>query len=407
MLESTPAPILDKTSTAAPVSVSVSGRVSDAISFLPGRIAVAMSGGVDSSVVAAMAQEMIRQRGGEVFGVTLRLYDDQAADGSPQVRRKACCAGRDIDDARAVCDQLDLPHYVWDYESRFRQAVLDDFADSYLRGETPLPCVRCNQRVKFTDLLTGARKAGAVRLMTGHYVRKVETPRGPILRMAKDPNKDQSFFLFTLTHEQLQFLEFPLGDMEKPQTRALAAQYQLPTKDKPDSQDICFVPNGRYADVIEKLRPQAYNPGKIYLEDGTCVGRHDGVFSFTIGQRKGLKLGGLTKPLFVLAIDADAARVTVGPMEALGVRSMTLKEVNWLGFDPLPTQGTFQPESGQLRVKVRNQMQAVLATLSIGDGRVTVEFLEKQAGVSPGQPCVFYDVDRLLGGGWIVSTDRG
>src|SRR5690606_8845234 len=282
----------------------------------------------DSSVVAALLAEA----GYDVVGVTLQLYDHGAA----VARKGACCAGRDIHDARRVAETLGFPHYVLDYEGRFRESVVDEFADSYLAGATPVPCIRCNERVKFRDLLETARDLEADCMATGHYVRRMEGPGGPELHRAADPRRDQSYFLFSTTREQLGFLRFPLGGLaSKAETRALAARYGLPVKDKPDSQDICFVPNGDYAAVIEKLRPGAAEPGEIVHLDGRVLGRHEGVIRYTVGQRRGLGIGGEAEPLFVVRLDAEARRVVVGPREALASRSVRVREVNWLGDAPI------------------------------------------------------------------------
>ena len=355
------------------------------------RVVVAMSGGVDSSVVAAM----LRAEGYEVVGVTLQLYDHGAA----LTKKGACCAGRDIHDARRVAEALDFPHYVLDYENRFRESVIDEFAESYLAGATPVPCIRCNERVKFRDLLETARDLGADCMATGHYIRRVAGPRGPELHRAADPGRDQSYFLFSTTREQLGFLRFPLGGLaSKAETRALAARFGLAVAAKPDSQDICFVPNGSYASVIEKLRPGAVEPGEIVHLDGRVLGTHEGVIHYTVGQRRGLGLGG-GEPLFVLRLDAEARRVIVGPRAALASRSFPVDEVNWLG------DGAFEsaPEGGwEVAVKVRSTRPPKPARLHPrGPGRAEVELLDAEEGVAPGQACVFYAGERVLGGGWI------
>ncbi len=350
-----------------------------------------MSGGVDSSVTAALMAEA----GYEVIGVTLQLYDHGAA-----IQRKgACCAGQDIHDARNVADRLDIPHYVLDYESRFRDAVIDEFADSYLRGETPIPCVRCNQTVKFRDLLATARDLGADALATGHYVRREAGADGTALLRGVDPDKDQSYFLFATTRDQLDFLRFPLGGMNKRETRAHAVRFDLPVADKPDSQDICFVPDGNYARIVERLRPEAHAPGDIVDRDGTVLGRHEGIVHYTIGQRRGLGLGGRRQgedPLYVVRLDPAARRVIVGPRAALGIERIALKDVNWLGAAPVPAAGM------ACSVKLRSTMQPVAARLEPGDdGTLSVRLDQPQFGISPGQACVFYDGDQMLGGGWI------
>lgn len=361
------------------------------------RVVVAMSGGVDSSVTAALMTEA----GYEVIGVTLQLYDHGAA-----VNRKgACCAGQDIYDARAVAARLDIPHYVLDYESRFREAVIDDFADSYLRGETPIPCVRCNQTVKFRDLLATAKDLGADALATGHYVRRESTPDGPALLRAVDAGRDQSYFLFATTRDQLDFLRFPLGGMEKAETREHAERFDLPVAAKPDSQDICFVPEGNYARIVEKLRPEAHDPGDIVDLDGVVLGRHEGIINFTIGQRRGLGLGGRPEgeeALYVVRLNPEARQVVVGPRSALGTGRIQVGSLNWLGAAKLPAEGI------ECTVKLRSTMEPVGARLFADDGDGTSVVLDElQFGISPGQACVVYDGDRVLGGGWILrQSDR-
>ena len=356
------------------------------------RVVVAMSGGVDSSVVAAMLAE----QGFDVVGVTLQLYDHGAA----LAKKGACCAGLDIHDARRVAETMGFPHYVLDYENIFRDAVIDEFADSYLAGATPVPCIRCNERVKFKDLLETARDLEADCMATGHYIQRKMGPNGPELHCAADPARDQSYFLFSTTREQLAFLRFPLGHLvSKAETRALAAKYGLPVADKPDSQDICFVPNGDYAAVIEKLRPGAADPGEIVHVDGRVLGSHEGVIHYTIGQRRGLGIGGLSEPLYVLRLDVEARRVIVGPKEMLATRIVPLREVNWLG------DGAFDDRAEHhVSVKVRSTRpprEAILRPLS--PGTAEVELLTPEEGVSPGQACVFYETGgtRVLGGGWI------
>ncbi|MGE0179185.1 MAG: tRNA 2-thiouridine(34) synthase MnmA [Sphingomonas sp.] len=346
------------------------------------RIVVAMSGGVDSSVVAALAA----RSGAEVIGVTLRLYDHGAVIG----RGKSCCAGRDIHDARAVADRLGIVHHVFDYESRFRDAVIDRFADEYARGRTPIPCIDCNQSVKFADLLGFARDLGADCLATGHYVRRVTGAGGAELHRAADPARDQSYFLFATTRQQLDFLRFPLGDLPKPQVRALAQDLGLPIAGKPDSQDICFVPDGDYARVVEKLRPEAVRPGQIVDRDGQVLGEHRGLIHFTVGQRRGLEIGGQTAPLYVLRLEPDSGRVVVGPKQALAVRATHLNGINWLG----------EGQRSGLSVKVRSLARPAPASF---DGR-TVRFAAPEYGVAPGQAAVIYDGERVLGGGWIDET---
>jgi tRNA-specific 2-thiouridylase len=346
-----------------------------------------MSGGVDSSVTAALLQ----RQGYDVVGITLQLYDHGAAIS----RKGACCAGQDIHDARRVADRLGIPHYVLDYESRFRREVMADFAASYQAGETPIPCVRCNERVKFADLMQTARDLGAEALATGHYVRKI----GDDLHTAVDATRDQSYFLFATTRAQLDFLRFPLGGMEKREVRALAAELGLLTADKPDSQDICFVPDGKYSNIVEKLEPDAARPGEIVDVEGRVLGTHAGVIHFTVGQRKGLGLAssglaGNGEPLFVLALDAQNARVTAGPRELLSTRTISLRDVNWLG----------DADDGvvDLSVKVRSMRPPVPARLYRAEGRV--ELANPEEAVAPGQACVFYDGTRVLGGGWIARA---
>lgn len=356
------------------------------------RVVVAMSGGVDSSVVAAQ----LASEGYDVVGVTLQLYDHGAA----LAKKGACCAGRDIHDARRVAETMGFPHYVLDYENTFREAVIDEFADAYLAGATPVPCIRCNERVKFKDLLNTARDLDADCMATGHYIQRKMGPAGAELHCAADPARDQSYFLFSTTPDQLSYLRFPLGHLtSKAETRALAAKFGLPVADKPDSQDICFVPNGNYAAVIEKLRPGAADPGEIVDLAGNVLGTHRGVIHYTVGQRKGLGIGGLGDPIYVLRLDPATRRVIVGPKEALATARVPLREVNWLGDAPL----TSRPE-WEVAVKVRSTRPprpAVLRPLS--DTEAEVELLSPEEGVSPGQACVFYapEGSRVLGGGWI------
>jgi len=356
------------------------------------RVVVAMSGGVDSSVVAAMLAE----EGYDVVGVTLQLYDHGAA----LAKKGACCAGVDIHDARRVAEDMGFPHYVLDYENIFRDAVIDEFADSYLAGATPVPCIRCNERVKFKDLLETAKDLEADCMATGHYIQRKLGDLGPELHCAEDANRDQSYFLFSTTPEQLDYLRFPLGHLpSKHATRALAAKYGLPVADKPDSQDICFVPDGNYAGVIEKLRPGAAEPGEIVHDDGRVLGTHEGVIHYTIGQRRGLGIGGLDEPLYVVRLDVDAHRVIVGPKEMLSTRTVPVREINWLGDTPFHSA----PE-WHVSVKVRSTRpprEAVIRPL--GPDTAEVELLTPEEGVSPGQACVFYETGgtRILGGGWI------
>ncbi len=356
------------------------------------RVVVAMSGGVDSSVVAAM----LKEEGYDVVGVTLQLYDHGAA----LAKKGACCAGQDIHDARRVAEAMGFPHYVLDYENTFREAVIEEFADAYLSGATPVPCIRCNERVKFKDLLETARDLDADCMATGHYIQRKAGMHGAELHCAADPNRDQSYFLFSTTPEQLEFLRFPLGHLHsKAETRALAAKYGLAVADKPDSQDICFVPNGNYASVIEKLRPGAADPGEIVDLAGNVLGTHRGVIHYTIGQRRGLGIGGLGDPLYVVKLDPAARRVIVGPKDPLATRTIPVREINWLGDAPL----TSQPE-WHLSVKVRSTRpprEAILRPIS--ETEAEVELLSAEEGVSPGQACVFYETEgsRILGGGWI------
>lgn len=356
------------------------------------RVVVAMSGGVDSSVVAAQLAE----EGYDVVGVTLQLYDHGAA----LAKKGACCAGLDIHDARRVAETMGFPHYVLDYENVFKDAVIDEFADSYLAGATPVPCIRCNERVKFKDLLETARDLEADCMATGHYIQRKMGALGPELHAAADAVRDQSYFLFSTTAEQLDYLRFPLGHLStKAETRALAARYGLPAADKPDSQDICFVPNGNYAAVIEKLRPGAAEPGEIVDISGRVLGQHKGVIHYTIGQRRGLGIGGLEDPLYVVRLDVEARRVIVGPKEMLSTRIVPLREINWLGDAPFDSA-----DEWHVTVKVRSTRpprEAVIRPLSATTA--TVELLTPEEGISPGQACVFYDPasTRVLGGGWI------
>ncbi|HQU67455.1 MAG TPA: tRNA 2-thiouridine(34) synthase MnmA [Albidovulum sp.] len=357
------------------------------------RVVVAMSGGVDSSVVAAM----LKDEGYDVVGVTLQLYDHGAA----LAKKGACCAGQDIHDARRVAEAMGFPHYVLDYENMFREAVIEEFADAYLAGATPVPCIRCNERVKFKDLLATAKELDADCMATGHYIRRKVGAFGPELHSAADPNRDQSYFLFSTTPEQLSFLRFPLGGLaSKAETRALAAKYGLSVADKPDSQDICFVPNGNYASVIEKLRPGAADPGEIVDLDGNILGTHRGVIHYTIGQRRGLGIGGLgDNPLYVVRLDPDSRRVIVGPKEALETRMVPVREINWLGDAPFDARPEWQ---ANVRIRsTRAPRPAVIRPLS--PTTAEVELLDPEEGVSPGQACVFYEQgsSRILGGGWI------
>lgn len=352
------------------------------------RIVVAMSGGVDSSLAAAM----LSHEGHETIGITLQLYDH----GKRTARKGACCAGQDVHDARRVAASLSIPHYVLDFEERFRTEVIDEFADSYRRGETPIPCIRCNERIKFTHLLSIAEELGASHLATGHYVQRI----GDELHRAKDLDRDQSYFLFSTRPDQLARLRFPLGSLTKMQTRERAKELRLPVADKPDSQDICFVPRGHYADVIESLHPRAGEPGDIVHTDGRILGRHRGVMHYTIGQRRGLGIA-TGEPLFVVDLDAPARRVTVGARDTLKTRELRLRDVNWLGRDAFAKQ-----DGAVVRVKLRsNQEPAEAHLIANGDGAL-VRFACGIETTAPGQACVFYalDSEQVLGGGWICQT---
>ena len=355
------------------------------------RIVVAMSGGVDSSVVAALAA----RSGAETIGITLQLYDSGPASG----RKGACCAGDDIRDARAVADRLGIAHYVIDHESAFREEVVERFADEYLAGRTPIPCIRCNMGPKFTDLFAMARELGADCLATGHYVRRIAGPAGAELYRALDPARDQSYFLYGTTEAQLDFLRFPLGGLPKAEVRAIAEAEALRVAAKPDSQDICFVPDGDYARIVRSVRPEGGEPGEIvHAETGAVLGEHKGIIHYTVGQRRGLEIGGQAEPLYVTGLDAPARQVLVGPKRLLAVSAARISETNRIG--PLPDQ--------PLTAKVRSLAKPVPVTLEgpLGEGAETViRFANPEYGVAPGQAAVLYAGDRVVGGGWIETTE--
>jgi len=375
-------------------SLDLPGRPEDT------RVVVAMSGGVDSSVVAGL----LRKEGYDVVGVTLQLYDHGAATHRPG----SCCAGQDIDDARRVAETLGFPHYVLNYEERFRKAVIDPFAESYVSGETPIPCVSCNQTVKFADLLETARELGADALATGHYIRSA--PRGDghrALYRPLDAERDQSYFLFATTQEQIDYLRFPLGGLPKPEVRRIAGEMGLAVAAKQDSQDICFVPHGKYSDIIARLRPGAATPGDIVHIDGRVLGRHEGILRYTVGQRRGIGVAA-GEPLYVVHLDAGHSRVIVGPREALETHGLVLRQVNWLGdtlLEDIPVEGI------ELFAKVRSTRPPRPAVLTRSRGSVRVELADGETGVAPGQACALYSDDgdeaRVLGGGFIERAHRG
>lgn len=390
--------------------MTICTSAADEISTLPAspggtRAVVAMSGGVDSSVVAAL----LKEQGYDVVGVTLQLYDH----GEATHRKGACCAGQDIQDARAVAARLGIPHFVLDYERRFQEKVIEEFAASYASGETPVPCIACNQFIKFADLFETAKDLGADILATGHYISSRDDGEGGrALYRAKDASRDQSYFLFATTREQLEMLRFPLGDYTKAEVREMARRFSLEVADKPDSQDICFVPSGRYTDIVQRLAPESVVPGEIVHIDGRVLGRHAGVVHYTIGQRRGLGLGAAVagrdaQPLFVVRIDAAKAQVVVGPREALETRAVALRDVNWIGpgaLSQLPPQGI------DIMARVRSTRPPVPARLIAREGKeATVVFATGEFGVSPGQACVFYDPAndgaRVLGGGFIAAVE--
>jgi len=365
------------------------------------RVVVAMSGGVDSSVCAAL----VHAAGYEVIGITLQLYDHGAAI----AKKNACCAGQDIHDAKYIAELLGFPHYTLDYETRFGQSVMEDFADTYMQGATPIPCVRCNQSVKFTDLLELARGLGADCMVTGHYVARVGGETNAEMHIAKDKSRDQSYFLFATTQEQLDFLRFPLADIDKNEVRNIAKTCDLNVADKPDSQDICFVPEGKYQAIVTRLRPQAAIAGDIVHIDGRVLGQHEGIINYTVGQRRGLGIA-VGDPLFVVALDAANARVIVGPKDALKVKALALKEINWLG-EKVASEDEL--EGRKVLARVRSTRPPIAATLSTAQGWRII-FDTSEEGVAPGQACVLYDPEtaigemgeRVLGGGFIASTEK-
>jgi tRNA-specific 2-thiouridylase len=361
------------------------------------RVVVAMSGGVDSSVAAAI----MKAAGHDVIGVTLQLYDHGSATG----RKGSCCAGQDIHDARRVAEALDIPHYVLDYETRFAEKVIESFAESYVAGETPIPCVTCNNEIKFRDLLDTAKDLGAEVLVTGHYVQRLDTEHGPVLARAVDADRDQSYFLFGITKEQLASLWFPIGGMRKADVRDVARSFNLPVADKSDSQDICFVPTGKYTDVIERLKPNALDSGNIVHLDGRVLGRHDGIVHYTVGQRRGIKIPA-AEPLYVVRLDAARNEVIVGPRSALTTTGLMLRNVNWLGEKPLEN---IAAAGLPLYVRMRSSQKLRPALLHSDEKlAVRIELDDGEEGIATGQACVFYASDeaegRVLGGGWIAKT---
>ncbi|AZL16217.1 tRNA 2-thiouridine(34) synthase MnmA [Rickettsiales endosymbiont of Stachyamoeba lipophora] len=353
------------------------------------KVVVAMSGGVDSSTVAALLHEL----GYQVIGITLQLYDL----GITLEKKGACCAGQDIYDAKMVADTIGFPHYVLNYESLFKESVINDFTESYLRGETPIPCVKCNQSVKFRDLLKVAKDLGADALATGHYIQKEYINNQPNLKRALDHSKDQSYFLFATTKEQLDFTYFPLGHLTKEETRIHAKRFNLITADKPDSQDICFVPNGDYANVIRKSRPEAFNPGNIVDTNGNIIAKHNGIVNYTIGQRRGLGIGGNERPLYVVKIDPNNNEVIVGPEEFLSKTTFTIRDINWIGEQDFANQPEFNAF-----IKLRSTHKGAFANIKpTSEFSAEVKLFSPERAITPGQACVFYDNDLVLGGGWI------
>ena len=374
------------------VNLNLPGKIKDT------RVVVAMSGGVDSSVVAGI----VKSQGYDVVGVTLQLYDHGVATH----RKGACCAGQDIHDARKVAQQLGIPHYVLDYESRFKEKVIDSFAASYIAGETPIPCVACNQTVKFYDLLETAKSLGADALATGHYIQTKEVNGKQAMFRPIDTERDQSYFLFATTQEQLEFLRFPLGDMTKDETREVAREMGLHIAEKSDSQDICFVPQGKYSDIIKRLQPEAVESGEIVHVDGRVLGQHDGIIHYTVGQRRGIGVS-TGEPIYVIKLDSENNRVIVGPHDALLIRNLYLRDINWIGT----TELSAIPATGmELFVKVRSTRPPIPATLFYDHNESKIELIDGEHGIAPGQACVFYESSesnsQVFGGGWIEHTDQ-